>query len=300
MTILKPERTSLCLTAPAKINLFLRVLGKRPDGYHELETWMQKVGLYDRLSLTLRERPGISLRCTGEDLPADPSNLAWRAASAFMTASSVGDWGVDIVLEKKIPVAAGLGGGSSDAGAVLRGLNDLFGNVLAEDALMELGGRLGADVPFFVSSHAAVLATGIGEKMKPLDSLDSCTFVLVNPGFAVSTKWVYENFALTKDAKNSTFSGPQKSDPCPFSLSKGLNDLEEVTIGRYPEIAEIKKVLLAAGAVSALMSGSGPTVFGAFPDQDGPYPADIGSVAYKLHQEFGGRVFVVRAADTGA
>ena len=301
MAVLKREQASLCLRAPAKINLFLRILKKRPDGYHELETWMQKVDLCDQVTLTLRDKPGISLRCTGEDLLADASNLAWRAAAAFLTAcGQEARRGVDIVLEKKIPVAAGLGGGSSDAGTVLRGLNSLFGNALTPESLLSLGGRLGADVPFFVSAHDAVLATGVGDRMKPLDSLEHCTFLLVNPGFSVSTRWAYENFTLTKDVKNSTFPGSQKLDSGSFSLTKIINDLEGVTMGRHPEIAEIKKKLLAAGAVSALMSGSGPTVFGVFPDREGPYSADISGVAFKLRQEFGGKVFVLRAAGAGA
>ncbi|MDR3630034.1 MAG: 4-(cytidine 5'-diphospho)-2-C-methyl-D-erythritol kinase [Desulfocapsaceae bacterium] len=301
MALLSSILPSLCLQAPAKVNLFLKVLGKRPDGYHDLETWMQKLDLCDRITLTLRDIPGISLRCAGGDLPADGSNLAWRAAAAFFAASRhAAAYGVDIVLEKIIPVAAGLGGGSSDAGAVLRGLNNLFGDELPVEMLLELGRRLGADVPFFVSGHDAVLATGIGDRMEAVDSLRHCTFLLVNPGFSVSTQWVYENFTLTKDVKKSTVSGSQKLDSGTFPLTKTINDLEGVTIGRYPEIADIKRKLLAAGAVSALMSGSGPTVFGVFPDREGPHSADISGVAHRLRQEFGEKIFVARAAGAGA
>ena len=290
------EDGSLCLYAPAKINLFLRILARRPDGYHELQTWMQKLALFDRITLTLRDGSGIRLRCPGSDLPADETNLAWKAASVFFS-----DYppealrGVDITLEKNIPVAAGLGGGSSDAGAVLRGLNILFGVVFPEEVLLGMGRKLGADVPFFITEHPAVLATGIGDKMEPVGSLDQCTFLLVNPGFAVSTRWAYENFALTKDPKNSTLSGFQKLNPDTFLLTEMTNDLEWVTIGRYPEIAEIKKKLRAAGAVTALMSGSGPTVFGVFPDEAGPYPVDISGVVQKLRREYGDTIFVVRA-----
>ena len=290
------EDGSLCLYAPAKINLFLKILARRPDGYHELQTWMQKLALFDRVSLTLRDGSGIRLRCTGGDLPADETNLAWKAASVFFSASRHGaQRGVDITLEKNIPVAAGLGGGSSDAGAVLRGLNILFGNEFPQDVLLGIGGRLGADVPFFIAEHEAVLATGIGDRMEPVRSLDQCTFVLVNPGFAVSTRWVYENFALTKDTKNSTLTGFQKLNSDIFLTTGMTNDLEWVTTGRYPEIAEIKKKLRAAGAVTALMSGSGPTVFGVFPDEAGPYPVDISGVVQKLRQEYGDKIFVVRA-----
>jgi 4-diphosphocytidyl-2-C-methyl-D-erythritol kinase len=290
------EDRSLCLYAPAKINLFLRILTKRPDGYHELETWMQKLALSDRITLTLRDGSGVRLKCTGGDLPADETNLAWRAASVFLAASRQGTHhGVDITLEKNIPVAAGLGGGSSDAGTVLKGLNSLCGNEFSESVLLDIGRKLGADVPFFITGHDAVLATGIGDRMKPVRSLDQCTFLLVNPGFAVSTRWVYENFALTKQLKNFTLLGSQKMSSDTFSLTGMTNDLEQVTIGKYPEIEDIKKKLRAAGAVAALMSGSGPTVFGVFPDQKGPRPVDISGVAQKLRQEYGDKIFVVRA-----
>jgi 4-diphosphocytidyl-2-C-methyl-D-erythritol kinase len=296
MQMLTHEDRFLCLYAPAKVNLFLRILARRPDGYHELETRMQKLGLSDRITLTLREGSGIQLRCTQVDLPADETNLAWRAAAAFFAVSRQGtQYGVDITLEKNIPVAAGLGGGSSDAGAVLKGLNILFGNEFSEDVLLDIGRRLGADVPFFVTGHEAVLATGIGEKMMPVHSLNTCTFLLVNPGFTVSTRWAYENYALTRDTKNSTLPGFRKLAPDPFLLTEITNDLEQVTISRYPEIAEIKKRLRDAGAAAALMSGSGPTVFGVFPDEVRSHQFDITSVSQKLRREYGDKIFVVRA-----
>ncbi len=290
------EDGSLCLYAPAKINLFLKILARRPDGYHELQTWMQKLSLFDRITLTLRDGSGIRLRCPGAGLPADETNLAWKAAAVFFSAVRPGaQRGVDITLEKNIPVAAGLGGGSSDAGTVLRGLNTLFGNAFPEEVLLDMGRKLGADVPFFITEHQAVLATGIGDRMEPVRALDQCAFVLVNPGFAVSTRWAYENFALTKDAKNSTLPGLQKLNVDTFLFTEMTNDLERVTIGRYPEIAEIKKKLRAAGAVTALMSGSGPTVFGVFPDEAGSCPVDISGVVQMLRREYGDTIFVVRA-----
>jgi 4-diphosphocytidyl-2-C-methyl-D-erythritol kinase len=295
--LISPGNRSLCLYAPAKINLFLKVLARRPDGYHELETWMQKLSLFDRISLTLRDGSGVQLRCPGNDLPADETNLAWRAASVFFAASRYGtEFGVDISLEKNIPIAAGLGGGSSDAGTVLRGLNSLFGNEFSESVLLDLGRTLGADVPFFTTCHGAVLATGIGDRMEPVHSLEQCTFLLVNPGFAVSTRWVYENFTLTKRLKKSTFPGSQKLGSDIVSVTEMTNDLEQVTTGKYPEINDIKKKLRAAGAVTALMSGSGPTVFGIFPDQGGVHPADISGVTQNLRRDYGDKVFVVRAS----
>ncbi len=296
-----PENRFLLLEAPAKINLHLKILAKRPDGYHELETWMQKLSLFDRIGLTISKQKGIRLQCSRDDLPADISNLAWRAADIYLSASSFGSrFGVDISLEKNIPIAAGLGGGSSDAGAVLRGLNRLFGNEFSNDTLLDFGRKLGADVPFFVTGFGAVLATGIGDKMVQAPCLDHHSFLLVNPGFSVSTRWVYANFALTRDVKDSKVLSFRKSNSDVLPLAGLTNDLEQVTVGKYPELGEIRKKLQNAGAAAALMSGSGPTVFGIFPDDKSGCPAvDIQSVARKLRLEYGDNVFVVKA-DAGA
>ncbi len=288
------EGRFLRLDAPAKVNISLKILAKRQDGYHELETWMQKLALYDRITLTINKGEGIQLSCTKSDLPADQTNLAWRAAAVFFSESRFGTrYGVDITLEKNIPVAAGLGGGSSDAGTVLKGLNNLFDNEFSEAVLLDYGKRLGADVPFFVTDYDAAQATGIGDKMVACPSLVGHTFLLVNPGFTVSTRWAYENFALTRKTKNSTLAGFQKSDSGILSLGRITNDLEQVTLRRYPELGGIKTKLLDAGAVAALMSGSGPTVFGIFPDQKGS-AENIQDVAHKLQQEYGNGVFVVK------
>lgn len=289
------NRTTLCLPAPAKINLMLRVLGRRPDGYHDLETWMQKLDLCDMVSLRLRPDKEITLRCNDSSLSADRANLAWKAAEAFFAASTCAKGtGVDILLEKRIPVAAGLGGGSSDAGTVLRGLNNLFGNELSDRELLALALPLGADVPFFASGLDAVLATGVGEEMQPVPSLAGYYFLLVNPGFPVSTRWVFENYALTTGLKNSKLAGFQKINSGVLSLDDLVNDLEQITIGRYPELEDIKETLLAVGATVALMSGSGPTVFGVFPDSS-IHHAQIRSIAETLHRKFGERVFVTRS-----
>lgn len=286
---------SLSLKAPAKINLTLRVLGQRADGYHELETWMQKIDLCDEIVLQLREVKGISLRCTDSTLPADNTNLAWRAAEAFYAASSRGlGGGVDILLVKRIPAAAGLGGGSSDAGAVLRGLNALFAGEFSGMELQKMALSLGADVPFFATELDAVLATGVGEDMRPVPSFSSCSFLLVNPGFPVSTRWVFENFALTRGLKKSRLPGSfSKSADC-LSLSAMMNDLESVTIARYPELAKIKETLLESGADRALMSGSGPTVFGIFLDSS-KNQAELSGIAENLRRKYGERVFVTRS-----
>lgn len=266
-----PLGCELKFLAPAKINLFLKITGRRQDGYHLLSTWMQKLTLADEITLSPC-LTGIEFSCTEDNLPKDENNLAYKAAILFYEKTGIKS-GVKIKLVKKIPIAAGLGGGSSDAAAVLTGLNRLFSAALSESELMELALALGADVPFFVSGLNAAIATGIGEKLTQTDPLQNCLVVLVNPGFPVPTKWVYETFdsmqpvnlALTS-GNNPYILGP-KIDRVAFAKML-FNDLERVTISRYPEISKIKNELLSAGADGVLMSGSGPTVFGIFFDFD--------------------------------
>ena len=270
----------LSVKAPAKINLFLRVTGRRADGYHTLQTRMQKVGLFDLLEVQ-RGGEGVRLHCVGADLPENADNLVHRAASLFLETvaqrrgRTLG--GVKISLTKNIPIAAGLGGGSSDAAAALKALNSLFEAGLTAGELAAMGLELGADVPFFLADTPAALAVGIGEILTPVAPLSGCFVLLVNPGFSVSTRWVYQTFALTKEEKTTIFRNFRESAgpagrPCLSATVEGLpaaleNDLETVTITRYPEIGRIKEELLARGAVAALMSGSGPTVFALFSDQ---------------------------------
>ena len=270
----------LSVRAPAKINLFLRVTGRRADGYHTLQTRMQKVGLFDLLEVQ-RGGEGVRLHCVGADLPENADNLVHRAASLFLETvaqrrgRTLG--GVKISLTKNIPIAAGLGGGSSDAAAALKALNSLFEAGLTAGELAAMGLELGADVPFFLADTPAALAVGIGEILTPVAPLSGCFVLLVNPGFSVSTRWVYQTFALTKEEKATIFKNFRESadpagQPCLSATVEGLpaaleNDLETVTITRYPEIGRIKEELLAHGAVAALMSGSGPTVFALFSDQ---------------------------------
>ena len=270
----------LSVKAPAKINLFLRVTGRRADGYHTLQTRMQKVGLFDLLKVQ-RGGEGVRLHCVGADLPENADNLVHRAAALFLETvaqrrgRTLG--GVKISLTKNIPIAAGLGGGSSDAAAALKALNSLFETGLTAGELAAMGLELGADVPFFLADTPAALAVGIGEILTPVAPLSGCFVLLVNPGFSVSTRWVYQTFALTKEEKTTIFKNFRESadpagQPCLSATVEGLpaaleNDLETVTITRYPEIGRIKEELLAHGAVAALMSGSGPTVFALFSDQ---------------------------------
>ncbi|MFV0438658.1 MAG: 4-(cytidine 5'-diphospho)-2-C-methyl-D-erythritol kinase [Desulfopila sp.] len=285
----------LRLEAPCKINLLLQVTGRRADGYHELVTWMQKLDLCDELLLQLRPVPGIALHCDTPSTPAAGDNLAWRAARLFFERSRRGrGMGVEIGLVKRIPVGAGLGGGSSDAGTVLRGLNALFDQEFTETELVKLATGLGADVPFFAVAHSAVLATGIGEVMTPVAPLADCTFLLVNPGFAVSTKWVFDNFTLTSKGEHSTLF-PSRNHGAPIlSLSDMRNDLEFVTSRAFPEIEQMKERALEAGACTAMMSGSGPTVFGVFPD-DSYGQVTVSDVTRRFRLQKRERIFVVRA-----
>lgn len=286
---------ALDLFAPAKINLFLRVLGKRADGYHQLETWMQKLDFGDTVTLRPTRDGSIRLSCSDRSLPQDSSNLASRAAALFFSSSRRGKgYGVDIRIEKRIPVAAGLGGGSSDAGAVLCGLNRLFGGEFSEEQLASMALQLGADVPFFASGHDAVVAGGVGEEMYPLQSLQGYGIVLVNPGFSVSTRWVFENLGLTTELKESKLASFRKDAFALLTREELVNDLESVTLASYPELLKIKTDLVDAGAEISLMSGSGPTVFGLFPDTS-KSAAALQTVADEMRRKFGDRVFVARA-----
>ncbi len=255
---------SVTLNAPAKVNYLLDVLRKRPDGYHDLRMIMQRIELSDEIEITLFDDPGIRVTCDMAGVPDGPGNIAWRAAEAMLLFSER-QTGIGININKKIPVAAGLGGGSSDAATVLMGLNELLGLGFSDEKLMQIGVKLGADVPFFIFKKTA-LAEGIGEKLSFVDGLPPVWMVLVNPNVHVSTAWVYQNLRLTKNEdtyKMPNFSG-HVEDICTI-LS---NDLETVTIERFPVIREIKEELLSHGARGVLMSGSGPTVFAVFADEN--------------------------------
>ena len=253
------------LSAPAKVNLFLHVLGRREDGYHELVSRMQKVDLCDTLRISRRTSPGVAFFCSDKRLPTGNSNLAVLAATTYLHAAGFGSrCGLEIRLEKRIPVAAGLGGGSSDAGAVLRGLNTLFNNALPAEQLVALGGTLGADVPFFTVDYTAAVARGIGERLSAAADIEGFWILLVNPGISVSTRTVFENYALTTLSKNSTLPSFDESGLDRFCCAQMHNDLEAVTMASHPVIGTIKHSLIEDGATAAMMSGSGPTVFGLF------------------------------------
>lgn len=249
-------------SSPAKINLCLHVLGRRLDGYHELAMAMQRVDLCDRISIRVDDGPG-TVSCRGLELAAGEENIAVRAARLLLDEAGC-NHSVEIEIEKKIPLAAGLGGGSSNAATVLTGLNRMLKLGIADSRLVELGALLGADVPFFI--HAApAWATGTGTTLEPLPPLPDVAYLLVNPKIAVSTAWVYQSLQLTKGGELANL--PRFSVTTREELCAALhNDLERVTLQRYPLLAEIKKLLLEYGAHGSLMSGSGATMFGVFAD----------------------------------
>ena len=266
------------IIAPAKINLCLSVIGKRDDGYHELESVMQKLELADVITIEISEGHGITLSCSDSKLPVNEDNLAWQAARKFLDHHAI-QCQVNLHLEKNIPVSAGLGGGSSDAAAVLLALDDLLQANTGEYQLLKIALELGADVSFFIKSYPASFATGIGEKLISVPGITDCVVLLVNPGFPVSTKWVFDNFALTtkgnpyilapeKDCQSTIYSGPWGGDLLQAGSDVFFNDLETVTATRYPEIGTIKRRMIDDGAEIALMSGSGPTLFAIFKNRD--------------------------------
>lgn len=253
------------LKALAKINLGLDVLGRREDGYHEVRMVMQSIYLYDNVMLGRREEPGIELSSNLYYLPDDSGNIAYKAARMLMEEFGL-PGGVRITLEKHIPVAAGMAGGSSNAAAVLFGMNRLFDLGLSRQELMERGVRLGADVPYCII-RGTVLAEGIGEKLTVLPSIPRCAVLIAKPPISVSTRIVYEALDSKEIVKHPDIDGLIQA--LEEGSLKGVascmgNVLEDVTIPKYPVIQDIKEEMLLAGALNAMMSGSGPTVFGLF------------------------------------
>jgi 4-diphosphocytidyl-2-C-methyl-D-erythritol kinase len=246
--------------APAKINLFLRVLRKRNDGYHDIFSLMQKITLYDELIFSSRPQ-GIVLNCPGTNLPTNDDNLVIRAAKAIFDYCRY-SCGMEITLIKKIPMTAGLGGGSSDAATTLMALNKICSFKLKKNELIKIGAKIGADVPFFIFGNAA-LASGIGDKLKHLRDLPEMNLLLIKPQFELSTKMVYENLNLRLTMEKNNYSIPRILDLSDI-VQVLYNDLESVSLEIHPELADFKKMLLRHGALGALMSGSGPTVFGIF------------------------------------
>jgi len=250
------------IKTPAKLNLRLKVTGRRPDGYHELVTVMVPIDLCDLIEARAVPGTAVGLACNGLSVPEDETNLVVRAAKAFLSEAGIGS-GVSLELKKNIPVAAGMGGGSSDAAATLLLLNEMWSRPVSMPVLHRIAGGLGADVPFFLYCRPA-LATGIGDRLQPLSQWPETWYVTVTPPVRVSTAWAYRQLKmeLTEKEYEHTIYLLKKR---PFTVSRLLeNDLERVTSARYSIIDTIKHQLLELGAEAALMTGSGPTVFGIF------------------------------------
>jgi len=272
-------KESLVLESPAKVNLRLEILRKREDGYHELRTIFQKISLHDTLHFYLKKRRGTSITTDHPGLPLGKTNLIHRAARSILKRSNYRG-GVVVEIEKRIPLGAGLGGGSSNAAATLKGLNQLLETKLSRKELMELGLEIGADVPFFFLKGAA-LGSGIGERLKRMEVAE-LWFVLIYPNFEVSTRWAYQSFdnrlsgptlskrpSLSREVKGLTNQQfHNKFLKTPKGVSQILfNHLEAVVSKEYPQIDVMKRMLFSAGAMGALMTGSGPTVFGLFAEE---------------------------------
>ncbi|WP_456056395.1 4-(cytidine 5'-diphospho)-2-C-methyl-D-erythritol kinase [Agathobacter sp.] len=262
------SNNDISLKALAKINLGLDVVRRREDGYHEVRMIMQTIHLYDRLDIKRTKESGIQIQTNLSFLPVNENNLIYKAAKLLMDEFSITD-GVSVKLDKRIPVAAGMAGGSTDAAAMLFGMNRLFSLGLTKRQLMERGVQIGADVPYCIMRGTA-LAEGIGEELSPLAPMVKCPVLIAKPSISVSTKFVYQNLKL-----DDTTVHPDIDLLIEDIKAKNLHDiaahmgnvLETVTIPNYPVIDEIKKHMLSHGAVGAMMSGSGPTVFGLFDDE---------------------------------
>lgn len=257
------------LKARAKINLALDVLGTRPNGYHDVRMIMQSICIYDNLHISKTKESGIALNSNLKFLASGENNLAYRAAKLLMDEFQITE-GVKIFLYKYIPMSAGLAGGSTDAAAVLYGINRIFRLGLSAQELRERGAKIGADVPFCLM-RGTVLAEGIGELLTPLTPCPSCPVVIAKPAVSVSTRMVYEALDQTPIHTHPDIDGMIRAidagDLMGVASHMG-NVLEEVTIPMYPVIDEIKKRLVRSGAIGAMMSGSGPTVFGLFSDSE--------------------------------
>lgn len=270
----------ITIVAPAKVNLILRVLDRRPDGYHNLWSIMQTVGLEDEISIRIApHRSDIQLGCDDASLRTDQSNLVYRAAAAVLERSGK-SVGLDVHLTKRIPMGAGLGGGSSDAAAAIIGLNHILHLGWSPAQMAEVGQALGSDVPFFFYAPAAIVA-GRGEDVRPVQLTGGRWMVLVNPGFPVETKWAYQQLSATRKGLDPLSERLRRLEShASLSWNEVLelagNDFEPPVFSAHPVLREIKEELLAAGAEIALLSGSGATVFGVFRDEAGAQQAVSG------------------------
>jgi 4-diphosphocytidyl-2-C-methyl-D-erythritol kinase len=258
---------SLEKQSPCKVNLLLNILGRRADGFHELETVIYPIRVCDRLTFA-RTSQGIQLSCDAPSLPTDAGNLVYRAAAMFLEAAKIRD-GVRLELQKNIPLAAGLGSGSGNAATALLGLNELFDGPLSPDELQPIAAALGSDVPYFLQNKPA-LATGRGEQIQPLGAfpaMNGAAFLLIHPGFGIATAWAYQRLARFPAAVNGQPGRAQKlisllqSPDLRAAGAEFYNSLEVPALEKYPLLALFQEFLLANGAAATLMSGSGSTTF---------------------------------------
>jgi len=263
------KKNTIIKKAYAKVNLGLDVIRRREDGYHEVRMIMQTVDLYDILAFTRREEPGIVVMTDREELPGDESNLVYKAARLLTETYFIKE-GIKIELQKRIPMAAGMAGGSTDAAAVFHGMNEMFELGMSEDEMCTLGVKIGADVPYCIKGGTA-LAEGIGEILTRLPDTPGCMVLIAKPNIDVSTKFVYENLHAEKLDCHPDIDGMRAAieagDLRGVARRMG-NVLETVTVKAYPVIGEIKEAMMKKGAWNALMSGSGPTVFGIFGEEE--------------------------------
>lgn len=263
------KKNTIIKKAYAKVNLGLDVIRRREDGYHEVRMIMQTVDLYDILAFTRREEPGIVVMTDRDELPGDENNLVYKAARLLTETYFIKE-GIKIELQKRIPMAAGMAGGSTDAAAVFHGMNEMFELGMSEDEMCTLGVKIGADVPYCIKGGTA-LAEGIGEMLTRLPDTPGCMVLIAKPNIDVSTKFVYENLHAEKLDCHPDIDGMRAAieagDLRGVARRMG-NVLETVTVKAYPVIGEIKEAMMKKGAWNALMSGSGPTVFGIFGEEE--------------------------------
>lgn len=278
---------SIQLNAYAKINLGLDVIGKRPDGYHEVRMIMQTIGLHDKLSINTIHNPNIKMKTNLPFLPVNDKNIVYKAVSLIKEKYQIKE-GIYINLKKRIPVSAGLAGGSTDAAAALIGMNKLFDLDLSLEDLMDIGVTLGADVPYCLIGGTA-LSEGIGEKLTSLPPFPDSNILIVKPNINVSTKKIYGNFDLSKVENHPNIDGiitGIKDNNLQEATNHFANVLETVTVKMHPKINIIKETMLNQGALTSLMSGSGPTVFGIFDDnkkaQDAFYHFKTSNFRYRV------------------
>lgn len=259
----------ISLKALAKINLGLDVVRRREDGYHEVRMVMQTIHLFDRLNIEKTKDAGISIKTNLSFLPVNENNLIYKAGKLLVDEFNITE-GVSVELDKRIPVAAGMAGGSTDAAAMLYGMNKIFDLGLSMQELKDRGVKIGADVPYCLMRGTA-LAEGIGEKLKSLPPMIKCPVLIAKPQISVSTKFVYENLRLDENTVHPDIDAliQDIKDKDLHEVCNHMgNVLETVTIPNYPIIDEIKKKMMSNGAIGAMMSGSGPTVFGLFEDEE--------------------------------